>query len=80
MTGNSSWFLSFTKVENGGKVFFGKNSKKHIIGIGKVSKDSSTFTKNVYVGYFNSIAIDVNMQVYKTSNIMLSIQDRLHRD
>lgn len=47
MTGNSSWFLSFTKVENGGKVFFGNNSKKQIISIGKVSKDSSTFIKNV---------------------------------
>ena len=30
--------------------------------------------------YANSNAIGVNVQVYTTSNIMISIRDRLHRD
>ncbi|KAH9792992.1 Integrase catalytic domain-containing protein [Citrus sinensis] len=36
MTGNYSWFSSFTKIENGGDVSFGDNSKGKIIGIGNV--------------------------------------------
>ncbi|KAH9672866.1 hypothetical protein KPL70_017899 [Citrus sinensis] len=34
MTGNYSWFSSFTKIENGGDVSFEDNSKGKIIGIG----------------------------------------------
>ncbi|KAH9743819.1 hypothetical protein KPL70_003436 [Citrus sinensis] len=37
MTGNYSWFSSFTKIENGGDVSFGDNSKGKIIGIGNVA-------------------------------------------
>ena len=37
MTGNYSWFSSFTKIENGGDVSFGDNSKGKIIEIGNVS-------------------------------------------
>ena len=47
MTGNYSWFSSFTKIENREDVFFRDNSKGKIIGIGNVGKDSSTFVKNV---------------------------------
>ncbi|KAH9743236.1 hypothetical protein KPL70_003240 [Citrus sinensis] len=36
MTGNYSWFSSFTKIENGGDVSFGDNSKGKIIRIGNV--------------------------------------------
>ncbi|KAH9779609.1 hypothetical protein KPL71_007757 [Citrus sinensis] len=36
MTGNYSWFSSFTKIENGGDVSFGDNSKGKITGIGNV--------------------------------------------
>ncbi|KAH9723261.1 Integrase catalytic domain-containing protein [Citrus sinensis] len=36
MTGNYSWFSSFTKIENGGDVSFGDNSKGKIIEIGNV--------------------------------------------
>ncbi|KAK9217771.1 hypothetical protein WN943_006399 [Citrus x changshan-huyou] len=36
MTRNYSWFSSFTKIENGGDVSFGDNSKGKIIGIGNV--------------------------------------------
>ncbi|KAH9668541.1 hypothetical protein KPL70_021452 [Citrus sinensis] len=38
MTGNYAWFSSFTKIENGGDVFFGDNSKGKILGIGNVEK------------------------------------------
>ena len=40
MTGNYTWFSSFTKIENGGDVFFGDNSKGKILGIGNVGKVS----------------------------------------
>ena len=30
--------------------------------------------------YFNSIAIDVNVQVYTTSNKVMNIQDRPHKN
>ncbi|KAH9671187.1 Integrase catalytic domain-containing protein [Citrus sinensis] len=36
MTGNYSWFSSFTKIENDGDVSFGDNSKGKIVGIGNV--------------------------------------------
>ncbi|KAH9649857.1 hypothetical protein KPL70_026141 [Citrus sinensis] len=36
MTGNYGWFSSFTKIENGGDVSFGDNSKGKILGIGNV--------------------------------------------
>ncbi|KAH9725263.1 Integrase catalytic domain-containing protein [Citrus sinensis] len=36
MTGNYSWFSSFTEIENGRDVSFGDNSKGKIIGIGNV--------------------------------------------
>ncbi|KAH9648834.1 hypothetical protein KPL70_025758 [Citrus sinensis] len=36
MTGNYAWFSSFTKIENGGDVSFGDNSKGKILGIGNV--------------------------------------------
>ncbi|KAH9657669.1 CCHC-type domain-containing protein [Citrus sinensis] len=38
MTENYSWFSSFTKIENGGDVSFGDNSKGKIIGIENVEK------------------------------------------
>ena len=47
MTGNYSWFSSFTKIENGGDVSFGDNSKGKIIGIGNVGNVSSTLIENV---------------------------------
>ncbi|KAH9763589.1 hypothetical protein KPL70_001218 [Citrus sinensis] len=36
MTENYAWFSSFTKIENGGDVSFGDNSKGKILGIGNV--------------------------------------------
>ncbi|KAH9802179.1 hypothetical protein KPL71_001272 [Citrus sinensis] len=36
MTRNYAWFSSFTKIENGGDVSFGDNSKGKILGIGNV--------------------------------------------
>ena len=47
MTGNYSWFSSFTKIENGRDVSFGDNSKGRIIGIGNVGNVSSTLIENV---------------------------------
>ncbi|KAH9767789.1 hypothetical protein KPL71_011399 [Citrus sinensis] len=47
MTGNYSWFSSFIKIENGGDVSFGDNSKGKIIGIGNVGNVSSTLIENV---------------------------------
>ena len=47
MTRNYSWFSSFTKIENGGNVSFGDNSKGKIIGIRNVSNVSSTLIENV---------------------------------
>ena len=47
MTENYSWFLTFTKIENGEKVSIGDNLKGKIISIGNVGKDSSTFIENV---------------------------------
>ena len=44
---NYAWFLSFTKIENGGDVSFGDNSKGKILGIGDVGKVSSTLIENV---------------------------------
>ncbi|KAH9658405.1 hypothetical protein KPL70_023484 [Citrus sinensis] len=41
MTGNYSWFSSFTKIENGGDVSFGDNSKGKIIGIGNVASNGN---------------------------------------
>ncbi|KAH9678882.1 hypothetical protein KPL71_025892 [Citrus sinensis] len=39
MTGNYAWFLSFTKIENGGDISFGDNSKGKILGIENVDGD-----------------------------------------
>ncbi|KAH9735120.1 hypothetical protein KPL71_017636 [Citrus sinensis] len=47
MTRNYSWFSSFTKIENGGDVSFGDNSKGKITGIGNVGNVSSTLIENV---------------------------------
>ena len=47
MTGNYAWFSSFTKIENGGDVSFGDNSKRKIFGIENVGKVSSTLIENV---------------------------------
>ncbi|KAH9684787.1 hypothetical protein KPL70_013662 [Citrus sinensis] len=47
MTGNYAWFSSFTKIENGGDVSFGDNSKGKILGIRNVGKVSSTLIENV---------------------------------
>ena len=47
MTGNYFWFLSFTNIKNSGELSFGYNSKRKIIGIGNVGKDSSIFIKNM---------------------------------
>ncbi|KAH9734288.1 Integrase catalytic domain-containing protein [Citrus sinensis] len=44
MTGNYAWFSSFTKIENGGDVSFGDNSKGKILGIGNVVDDYSRYT------------------------------------
>ncbi|KAH9780087.1 Integrase catalytic domain-containing protein [Citrus sinensis] len=46
MTGNYAWFSSFTKIENGGDVSFGDNSKGKILGIRNVGKVSSTLIEN----------------------------------
>ena len=47
MTGNYSWFSSFTKIENGGNISFGDNSKGKIIAIRNIGNVSSTLIKNV---------------------------------
>ena len=47
MTGNYIWFLSFTKIENGGNVSFGDNLKGKILGMGNIGKVSSTLIENV---------------------------------
>lgn len=47
MTGNYTWFLSFTKFKNGEDVAFGENSKGKILGISNVGKVSSTLIENV---------------------------------
>ncbi|KAH9679831.1 hypothetical protein KPL71_026290 [Citrus sinensis] len=47
MTEKYAWFSSFTKIENGGDVSFGDNSKGKILGIGNVGKVSSTLIENV---------------------------------
>ncbi|KAH9733812.1 Integrase catalytic domain-containing protein [Citrus sinensis] len=62
MTGNYAWFSSFTKIENGGDVSFGDNSKGKILGIGNVGKVSSTLIENIlFVGnrYGNVYIIDI---------------------
>ncbi|KAH9658634.1 hypothetical protein KPL70_023569 [Citrus sinensis] len=46
MTGNYSWFSSFTKIENGGDVSFGDNSKGKIIGIGNVVVNTACYVLN----------------------------------
>ncbi|KAH9648503.1 hypothetical protein KPL70_025607 [Citrus sinensis] len=46
MTGNYSWFSSFTKIENGGDVSFGDNSKGKIIGIGNVGNKKNNKKKH----------------------------------
>ena len=47
LTWNYFWFSNFTKIENGGDVSFGDNSKGKIFGIGNVGNVSSTFIENV---------------------------------
>ncbi|KAH9680653.1 Integrase catalytic domain-containing protein [Citrus sinensis] len=48
MIGNYSWFSSFTKIENGGDVSFGDNSKGKIIGIGNVgNRCVNVYTINI---------------------------------
>ncbi|KAH9763962.1 Integrase catalytic domain-containing protein [Citrus sinensis] len=57
MTGNYSWFSSFTKIENGGDVSFGDNSKGKIIGIGNVDNLGKFDPKSdvgIFLGYSNS--------------------------
>ena len=49
MTRNYFWFSSFTKIENGGNISFGDNSKGKIIGTGNVSNVSSTLIEKVYL-------------------------------
>lgn len=46
MTGDYSWLSSFTKVKNGREVSFRENSKGKIVGVGNVSKNSSTIIEN----------------------------------
>ena len=47
MNENYAWFSSFTKIENSGDVSFRDNSKGKILGIGNVSKVTSTLIENV---------------------------------
>ncbi|KAH9802197.1 hypothetical protein KPL71_001280 [Citrus sinensis] len=57
MAGNYSWFSSFTKIENGGDVSFGDNSKGKIIGIGNVDnlgKFDPKYDVGIFLGYSNS--------------------------
>ncbi|KAH9671809.1 hypothetical protein KPL70_017497 [Citrus sinensis] len=57
MTGNYAWFSSFTKIENGGDVSFGDNSKGKILGIGNVDnlgKFDSKSDVGIFLGYSNS--------------------------
>ncbi|KAH9699792.1 Integrase catalytic domain-containing protein [Citrus sinensis] len=49
MIGNYTWFSSFTKIENGGDVSFGDNSKGKILGIRNAGKVYSTLIENVYL-------------------------------
>ncbi|KAH9763080.1 hypothetical protein KPL70_001052 [Citrus sinensis] len=58
MTGNYAWFSSFTKIENGGDVSFGDNSKGKILGIGNVEDNLGKFDPKsdvgIFLGYSNS--------------------------
>ncbi|KAH9667979.1 hypothetical protein KPL70_021252 [Citrus sinensis] len=57
MTGNYAWFSSFTKIENGGEVSFGDNSKGKILGFGNVDNLGKFDPKSdvgIFLGYSNS--------------------------
>ncbi|KAH9744422.1 Integrase catalytic domain-containing protein [Citrus sinensis] len=66
MTGNYSWFSSFTKIENGGDVSFGDNSKGKIIGIGNVgysitcirSDHGGEFENHAFENFCNDLGIE----------------------
>ena len=47
MTGNYSWFSSFTKIENGGNVSFRDSLIAKIIDIDNVGNVSSTLIENL---------------------------------
>ncbi|KAH9762987.1 hypothetical protein KPL70_001016 [Citrus sinensis] len=54
MTGNYAWFSSFTKIENGGDVSFGDNSKGKILGIDNLGKFDPKSDVGIFLGYSNS--------------------------
>ncbi|KAH9792990.1 Integrase catalytic domain-containing protein [Citrus sinensis] len=58
MTGNYSWFSSFTKIENGGDVSFGDNSKGKIIGIGNVDLFGPSRYASLSGKYYAFVIVD----------------------
>ncbi|KAH9799739.1 hypothetical protein KPL71_000448 [Citrus sinensis] len=76
MTGNYSWFSSFTKIENGRDVSFGDNSKGKIIGIGNVDNLGKFDPKSdvgIFLGYSNS------SKVYRVYNKRtLVVEESMH--
>ena len=55
---------------------------KHKLGERAVAQCQQTMLTRIRQddAYFNSIAIDVNVQVYTTSNKVMNIQDRPHKN
>ncbi|KAH9781762.1 Integrase catalytic domain-containing protein [Citrus sinensis] len=58
MTGNYAWFSSFTKIENGGDVSFGDNSKGKIIGIGNVDLFGPSRYASLNGKYYAFVIVD----------------------
>ncbi|KAH9668296.1 hypothetical protein KPL70_021361 [Citrus sinensis] len=58
MTGNYSWFSSFTKIENGRDVSFGDNSKGKIIGIGNVDLFGPSRYASLSGKYYAFVIVD----------------------
>ncbi|KAH9657681.1 hypothetical protein KPL70_023179 [Citrus sinensis] len=76
MTGNYSWFSCFTKIENGGDVSFGDNSKGKIIGIGNVD-NLGKFDPNSYVGIF--LGYSNSSKAYRVYNKRtLVVEESMH--
>ncbi|KAH9680506.1 Integrase catalytic domain-containing protein [Citrus sinensis] len=58
MTGNYYWFSSFTKIENGGDVSFGDNSKGKIIGIRNVDLFGPSRYANLSGKFYAFVIVD----------------------
>ncbi|KAH9679144.1 Integrase catalytic domain-containing protein [Citrus sinensis] len=58
MTGNYAWFSSFTKIENGGDVSFGDNSKGKILGIRNVDLFGPSRYASLNGKYYAFVIVD----------------------